>query len=374
MTLPASGPLSLNDIANEFSGRTYPSNYSFAGRNIQFSDYAYNGGYIPNDGSIHSMGQPLSFSMFLGKTDYSITTKGLWMFGSSGNLNTSSLIKTKTTVNENGTISSDVSITSAAVRENAAGLKYGGGPVMIWAGRISSTQYSTVYTKLDSLSTFISDYNFSGTARQMAAGLTYGFDKGIFYGGSTPGIFFGYNLITSSGVVGSDTTFYEPSNTTWNGGRRQHAGLTYGGNLDKGIFAFGGGSSGSTNSFQLISNTGVVGSSQNSVASANYIATSCGYGGDKGYFFRQGKIETRNAVTFDGIIGSDSESAFIYADNQKRGFVYAGAKAIMGYGNQNGTSNFINTVNYITSVGVIGTSSSTTTTARVNSTATDYGT
>ena len=376
MTLPASGPLSLNDIANEFSGRIYPSNYSVAGRNIQFSDYLNNGGYIPNDGTIHSSGQ-ISVSMFYDKCDYSTTTKGLWYGGV--NSSTSTYYSIRTTVNENGTVSSDSTLTNAA-RTGAGAVYYGGGLALLWGGFVPpSTNYSTRLTYITSLGGFGTDSSMAGTGRRGATGVTYGFDKGLFYGGFNFGVanltgmygsFFGTTTVSSSGVIGTDTYIV---GTYMQQGFYTPAALSYGGNNDKGIFAYGSNGFGRADTFQLVSNTGVIGS-ETAIAGVlgSGSVSGVGYGGDKGLIFRGGCIILRNTLSNTGVITCEN-NVVPSGEEFKSGFVYGGNKGIMGYGRNVSNGAPVNTVQYITNVGVAGAVTATATIARSPGALTAYG-
>ena len=375
MTLPASGPLSLNNIANEFGGYIYPSNFSFAGRNINFSNYLNNGGYIPNDGTIHSSGQ-ISVSMFYDKCDYSTTTKGLWFGGSN---NSSTYYSIRTTVDENGTVSSDSTLTNAA-RTQAGAVYYGGGLALLWGGFAApSTNYSTLLTYITGLGGLGTDSSMAGTGRRGSKGLTYGFAKGLLYGGYNFGVanltgmsgsFFGSNTVSTSGVIGTDTFivgtymqqgFYEP------------AALSYGGSNDKGIFAYGSNGFNQADTFQLVSNTGVIGS-ETAIAgvlgSGN--VSGVGYGGDKGLIFRGGVVILRNTLSNTGVITCEN-NVVPSGEEFKNGFVYGGSKGIMGYGRQVSGGGIINTVQYITNVGVAGAVTATASTARSPGALTAYG-
>ena len=77
-----------------------------------------------------------------------------------------------------------------------------------------------------------SDTSAVGTARHSLAGASYGIDKGIFAYGWTGAFASISNLVSNSGVIASDTTSIAGT------ARYKMAGATYGG--DKAIFAYGG--------------------------------------------------------------------------------------------------------------------------------------
>ena len=366
MTLPASGTLSLNDIANEFGGYVYPGNFSVAGRNVRFSDYFNNGGYIPNDGTIHSSGQ-ISVSMFYGKCDYSLTTQGLWYGGSVPivGTNNTTYYTFRTILNNVGNMSSDVTMANASGRTEAGAVYYGGGPALLWGGfQPPSTNYSTLLTYITSSGVFGTDSSMAGTGRRGSKGLTYGFDKGLLYGGYNFGVnnltgmygsFFGSTTVSSSGVTGTDTFIL---GTYLQQGAYGHTGLSYGGSNDKGIWVGGSNGFGVVSSFQLVTNTGVIGSETQVAAGVSIFGavTGCGYGGDKGLIFRgYGNVDNSNQLTNTGVIGSDvnTSTPAEYAGSGRVGFVYGGNKGAVAFGGAGPSNAPTEQLRYISSTGVI---------------------
>ena len=113
-----------------------------------------------------------------------------------------------------------------------------------------------------------SDRTGVGTARSSPGAAGYGFDKAVFafgeYGNKV-------NLVSNTGVVASDTTAGGTS-------RNLGAGATYGG--DKALFWGGNSASaGKLNVYSLVTNQGVVGNNQTGVgtAKANIMGTNINF-------------------------------------------------------------------------------------------------
>ena len=137
-----------------------------------------------------------------------------------------------------------------------------------------------------------------GTARESLAATSYGYDKGIFaYGNGPTNI---KNLVSSSGVVATDATGVGTA-------RESLAACMYGG--DKGLFGYGTGSPYS-NTTNLITNAGVVGSDVTGVGTARNTLAACGYGTDKGIFgFGENPApytNLTNLVSNVGVVATDT--------------------------------------------------------------------
>ena len=97
----------------------------------------------------------------------------------------------------------------------------------------SNGGYQGVTNLVSTSGVVASDTSAVGTARVGPAGASYGIDKGIFAYGFASGAFQAIsNLVNTSGVVASDTTSIAGT------ARYKVAAATYGG--DKALFAYGG--------------------------------------------------------------------------------------------------------------------------------------
>ena len=158
------------------------------------------------------------------------------------------------------------------------------------------------------------------------------------------------NLVSSTGVVASDTTGV-------GAGRRSPAAAGFGG--DKAIFGFGYENYEVSNTISLVSNTGVVASDTSSAAGVGNKAqlAAAGYGGDKaifGFGNSDGSSITNitNLVSNTGVVASDTTGVGT-ARNELAGTGYGGDKAIFGFGDT--SSSATNTTNLVSNVGVVAT-------------------
>ena len=197
-----------------------------------------------------------------------------------------------------------------------------------------------------------------GTARGLLSALGYGGDKGIFAYGSTNKS----NLVSSSGVIASDT---DGVGTTKGGG----SGVTIGG--DKGVFAFG-----SNPISNKVSNQGVIASDTTGVGTARQGLAAVEYGGDKGVFaFGEASggslVNTRNLVSNTGVIASDSSGAGTVRYGVAGCSYGSSGTAIIAFGYvPAGASNLSNLVS---NTGVVASDTSGVGTARTYSAASRYG-
>ena len=142
------------------------------------------------------------------------------------------------------------------------------------------TNTSTNITNLmSSLGVVASDTTGVGTARTQLAASGFGGDKAIFgfgrEGGTNGDLSNKTNLVSNAGVVASDTTGVGTARYGLEAAR-------YG--EDKAIFAFGKASSNDTSISNLVSNTGVVASDTTGVGTARRNLAAAGFGGDKAIF------------------------------------------------------------------------------------------
>ena len=165
------------------------------------------------------------------------------------------------------------------------------------------------------------------------------------------------NLVSSSGVVASDTTGVGTA-------RSRLAASGYGG--DKAIFGFGeiSGGVGETNITNLVSNAGVVATDTTGVGTARYGLAASVYGEDKALFgfgegvqFYSNEItNVTNLVSNLGVVASDITGVGT-ARTDAAAAGYGGDKAIFGFGEAKGGVYYIqsynNFTNLVSNTGVI---------------------
>jgi len=213
-----------------------------------------------------------------------------------------------------------------------------------------------------------SDTTGVGTARRYLAAAGYGGDKAIFGYGNTGSYVSMTNLVSNVGVVAADVTGVGTV-------RGYLAAAGYGG--DEAIFGYG--YSGGNNNLSItnrVSNVGVVATDTAGVGTARYSLAAAGYGGNKAIFgygeFWTGTstsyVSMTNLVSSSGVVASDTTGV-----GTARGTLaaagYAGDKAIFGYGS-NGTA--VSITNLVSNVGVVATNTTGVGTARYSLAAAGY--
>jgi len=205
-----------------------------------------------------------------------------------------------------------------------------------------------------------------GTARHQLSATSYGDDKAIFgfgevSGGAETAI---TNLVNSSGVVATDTTGV--------GTVRKSLGATsYGGyGSQKAIFGYGL-ASGVLSLTNLVSTSGVVASDVTGVGSARSSLAAASYGGDKA-IFGYGNISSAssltNLVSSSGVVATDTTGVGT-ARPYLSATSYGGDKAIFGYGE---TASYLSMTNLVSNSGVVASDVSGVGTARSASAAAGF--
>ena len=209
-----------------------------------------------------------------------------------------------------------------------------------------------------------------GTARSSLAAANYGVDKAIFG--------FGYvswitglsltNLVSNSGVVATDTSGVGGAT-----GRAALAGASYGG--DKAIFAYGIYAGPTyTNLSNLISNSGVVATDTTGVGTSREGLAGCEFGTDRGIFAygtTGSKVSMSNLVSNVGVVGADV-SGVGTTRSALQGAAYAGKDKGIFRGGTDG-SVYVSLSNLVSNTGVVATDTTGVGTARASGTGTDYG-
>jgi hypothetical protein len=160
------------------------------------------------------------------------------------------------------------------------------------------------------------------------------------------------NLITNTGVVGSTVSGAGSSRTGVSG-------ASYGG--DKGILAFGRRSGAAQSLSNLVSNTGTVASDTAGVGQARYEPASCGFGGDRAIFHggntagAAGEAQrTTNLVSNTGVVGSNvtnSSSVTVRGDGPDA-VTYGGDKGVV-FGGRNASLTYLSSRNLISNIGAV---------------------
>jgi len=209
-----------------------------------------------------------------------------------------------------------------------------------------------------------SDTSGVGTARYSLAAATYGGDKAIFGYGTTGSVSSLTNLVNNSGVVAADVTGVGTARTSL-------AACGYG--LDKAIFGYGRNSGGSTVSMSnLVSSSGVVATDVTGVGTSRQDLAAATYGLDKGIFgYGADRTNITNLVNSSGVIGSDvtgvgTERTALSAAK------YGGDKAIFGYGTVAGGGS-VSITNLVSNSGVVATDTAGVGSGRGGGSATNYG-
>ena len=273
--------------------------------------------------------------------DTSQTQKAIFGFGTTGGTGYQNVTNL---VTSSGVVGSDVSGVGTA-RRNASACGYGYDKAIFIGGYGGAT--TGISNLVNNVGVVASDTAAVALARNLGAGVSYGNDKGIFCFGSLAPTGSGNtgisNLISSAGVVASDTAAVATAKDSGNDG-----GCQYG--VDKAIVAYGHVGS-VTNSKNLISNVGIVASDASGVGTARSAMSATSYSGNNlGIFaFGDGPLTTTNLISSTGVQASDSATS-ASAKYAGPGAPYGGDKALFAYGHNGST--FINERNLISSSGV----------------------
>ena len=227
----------------------------------------------------------------------------------------------------------------------------------------SSSRYNTS-NLVSSSGVVATDTTGVGTARMNSAGTKYGGDKGIFAYGKTSSVVSISNLVSSSGVIATDTTGV--------GTAREQLGATaYGTNTA--IFAFG--TTGSVTAVSnLVSSAGVIATDTSGVGTARFGLAGAPYGSDKGIFaygYSGGLLSMSNLVSNTGVIASDV-SGVGTARYQLAALGYGNDKAIF-YAGYLGSDVVTNVSNLVSNTGVVASDTSGVGDARTRLAGATYG-
>ena len=248
--------------------------------------------------------------------------KAIFGFGYSDANYTQSYYNMTNLVSNTGVVATDTTGVGTG-RNDLAAACYGGDKAIFGFGYgFDNSVYAEYYYNITNLVTNTgivgSDQTGVGTGRSRLSAASYGGDKAIFgfgygfdsvnYSGS---LYYNVtNLVSSSGVVATDTTGVGT-------GRSGLAATGYGG--DKAMFGFGSSTSGGytqnySNATNLVSNTGVVSTNTTGVGTARSDLAASGFGGDKALFafggtstaYAQNYNNMSNLISNTGVVATDT--------------------------------------------------------------------
>ena len=226
------------------------------------------------------------------------------------------------TIKWNGTnwVPADIEESASATQKALFGFGY------------TESGYSNTTNLVSSSGVVATDTTGVGTGRGSPAASGYGGDKAIFGFGSTAWNAYTNitNLVSNAGVVSTDQTGVGTS-------RRWPVGASYDG--DKAIFGFGDTNPNdmtSTNITNLVSNTGVVSTDQTGVGTTRLAGAAVGYGGDKAIFAfgynRPNSLSISNLVSNTGVVASDTTGVGTARSALAAASYGSTGQALFGYG------------------------------------------
>jgi hypothetical protein len=235
-------------------------------------------------------------------------------------------------------------------------------------GALANGSATGITNLISSSGVVASDTSAVGAARISVAAATYGGDKAIFMGGYNGGTNNGVsNLVNNSGVVASDVTGVADGTVS-----------TKGVNFGTGLAGFFYGDiSGKTNKKSLVNSSGVVASTVNGVGTARDEPGAAQYSSGYGLaVYYGGRSSSSQFTTFTNLISNTGvQSSDVTGVGSGKSFqsgaAYGGDKGIIAFSFLNDSN--VNTINLVSNVGVIASDTSGTGTARRGGTGTQYG-
>ncbi len=328
--------LDSNGLNFQGSADTFTVTYSTVGQslNIVYSDSTK--GWLPvSDDAVafDHTAPPLQRAIFAYGTD------------SSAKVTMSNL------VNSSGVVASDVSGVGS-VKTGGGGASYGGDKGIFGFGE-GASDWNATTNLVNTSGVIASDTSaVSGASGRYTTACSFGADRAMFiygYGwnGSANVDFPKANLVSNVGVVAADTTAAGTA-------RRYPAATRYGGSDGGKAIVYGGAPSASaTNLSNLISSSGVIASDTTGVGTSRHTHAGSPYGGDKGVFafgYTGAYTAVSNKVSNEGVVASDT-SASGTARSGLYGAPYGGDKGIMAYGTNAGGR--LSVSNLISNSGVV---------------------
>ena len=241
--------------------------------------------------------------------------------------------------------------------------------IMAFGHAGSSIQLTNISNLISSSGVVASDTTGVGTERSDAAAHSYGTDKAIIAFGNSGSVTNLKNLVNNSGVVAADAAGVGTA-------REVLAACTYG--FDKGIFRAGD-AGGRTSVSNLVSNSGVVASDTTGVGTATLQLAAAGFGSSGQGIFGFGSIidgtgdktAVTNLVSSSGVVASNTTGVGT-ARSALGACSYGGDKAIFVYGDAAGGSK-PNTRNLVSNTGVVAANATGAGTTRRSLAAAGYG-
>ena len=254
-------------------------------------------------------------------------------------------------VNSSGVIASDTAAVGS-VRAGGGGASYGGDKAILGFGE-GASDWSAVTNLVNTSGVIASDTSaVSGASGRYCTACSFGADRAMFlygYGwdGSANIDFPKANLVSNVGVVASDTTAAGTA-------RRYPGSVRYGGSDGGKAIVYGGAPGGSnTNLSNLISSSGVIASDTTGVGTARQYPAGAPYGGDKAIFaygYTSSNVNVANKVSNEGVISSDITGVGT-ARRGVYGAPYGGDKGVLAYGIASSVSSLKNLVSNSGTVG-----------------------
>ena len=346
-----------NDFQN--SADTFTVDYDTEGQGINIVYSGDTNGWIPNSDIANAFDHgapPLQRAIFA--------------YGTSA----SAKVTMSNLVNSSGVIGSDVTGVGS-VKTGGGGASYGGDKGIFGFGE-GASDWTAITNLVNTSGVIASDTAaVSGASGRYTTACSFGADRAMFiygYGwnGSANVDFPKANLVSNVGVVAADTTAAGTA-------RRFPAATRYGGSDGGKAIVYGGApGASSTNLSNLISSSGVIASDTTGVGTGRHNVAGSPYGGDKavfvfGYISGGSYTAVSNKVSNEGVVASDT-SAVGTARDGLYGAPYGGDKGVMAYGTNSGGR--VSLKNLISNSGVVSADVTGVGTARHQSMAAGYST
>lgn len=184
-------------------------------------------------------------------------------------------VNSRNLISSTGVVASTTTATAVQDRQGCVGVRYGTDTGFIFGGRNSptGTTYYNTYNLVNNTGTIgVNQSSAGATAVDTPGAASYGFNKAIIQGGNGGGAVTGKsNLVGSTGSIASDVAAVTTSVFL---GR---AGSSYG-FTGQGIIGFGSSASAVVNTYNNISDTGVVATGAASAGTARQRLGCCGFG------------------------------------------------------------------------------------------------
>jgi len=371
ITLPASASVGDEIIFTDYD-RTWGTNrisLDFNGLNFQGYDDTYTKSYNTDGQSVHIVYMDATNGWISINDDVVSTVNpynptGIFYGGTTG-----SYVATSNILSDEGVIQADVASLGTA-RAYGSGCEFGTDKGIFGFGTTGSK--TGVTNIVSNAGVIAADVAAVGTARNMLGAATYGGDKGIFFAGQTTEDTKTINLVNNLGVVASDTTGLASE-------KYEAEGVEYGADKDTCIFGFGythaPGPSGFSNTTNTVTNLGVISADITGVGTARDNLQGCSYGNEFGLYWSGsdgGATQITNVVSGLGVVATDTTASAATGKTATQGCEYGETKGAFAFGTVSGTS-YADTLNLVSSIGVMAADVSTVGTGRTGTMACSFG-